>query len=127
MAPTELVHLTHDGNFQLDTEAMVVSCRAFPADEGTTTVEGNIDDDDPGVVTMSVEITFDVTTMHPRGGGQPCDVGTVSMPDRRAYPIAYITDVTIDASTGVVVHRGHVTVPKADASSFMLANDDDCD
>ena len=116
---TELVHLTHDGNFQLDTVARVVRCRVVGGGDASAEEEG-------ATTTLSVEITLDVTTMHPRGGGQPSDVGTITSGEVVAGNVgpdaivATIRDVTIDRSTGVVVHAGVVVVPR-DASFFADA------
>ncbi|KAL3815561.1 hypothetical protein ACHAXA_001965 [Cyclostephanos tholiformis] len=128
MAATELVHLTHEGNFQLDTEAKVVSCRVVRIEETREIEGGNTppsDDDDDDVATLSVEIILDVTTMHPRGGGQPSDVGTISILGHAHHLLASISDVIIDKSTGVVVHRGIISIPRKDVPSFALVNDDE--
>jgi hypothetical protein len=118
---TELVHLTHDGNFQLDAEASVVLCRVVD-DDNAVIEEGkknatNHNDGRGTTVALSLEIILDVTTMHPRGGGQPSDVGTVTgiRGCGGGGIVATISDVTIDKSTGVVVHRGVVILPREEA------------
>ena len=51
--------------------------------------------------------------MHPQGGGQPTDTGTISVvegSDRHHYS-ANINKVTVDRSTGIVKHAGSISVP----------------
>lgn len=85
MPPTELIHLTYDGNFELECEAKVVGSKKLEGDDA--------------------EIYLDKTTMHPQGGGQPTDVGTISAGDQ----ILNVTKVTVDRATGIVTHAGKVT------------------
>ncbi|KAL7533523.1 hypothetical protein ACHAWF_004531 [Thalassiosira exigua] len=111
-APTELVHLTYDGNFQLDTEATVLHCRVIDVGPG-----GGDDGEgkEEGQRTVPVELLLDVTTMHPQGGGQPTDVGTVAVrAEENSGEGAYSADirkVTIDRSTGLVTHAGVACAP----------------
>ena len=87
--PTELIHLTYDGNFELECDAKVMCCR----------LTNNGD-------TMQVEL--DRTTMHPQGGGQPTDIGTISAGEEKKIDV---TNVTVDRDTGVVTHQGKGTTP----------------
>jgi len=52
--PTKLLHLTYDGNFQLDCEAKLLDCKF---------VEGEEEKSDE----IKVEIQLDSTTMYPQG------------------------------------------------------------
>lgn len=101
--PTNLIHLTYDGNFQLNCEASLISCKF---------VEGEKDDETDK---MKVEIQLDTTTMHPQGGGQPSDLGTISTPSMTFQ----IERVVLDRATGIVTHHG--TISKAAKPDLNIA------
>lgn len=134
--PAELIHLTYDGNFQLETDARVLLCRVI--DDGGTPRQpakvnnaggGDVDcDGEEGptprtTIDVPVEIRLDVTTMHPQGGGQPTDTGTITVVANKGvegsssdestttYYTAKIDKVTIDRATGLVTHVGSVSLP----------------
>lgn len=86
IAPTELLHLTYDGNFELHCDAKVLCCRVI--DNG------------------AVEIELNRTTMHPQGGGQPTDIGTITAGDDKNVAVS---KVTLDRDTGVVTHQGQAS------------------
>jgi alanyl-tRNA synthetase len=86
---TELIHLTYEGNFQLECDATLLSCKVIGEN--------------------MVELCLDRTTMHPQGGGQPTDIGIISSADT----VVEISKVLVDRTTGVVTHSG--TVTKGDA------------
>lgn len=81
--PTELIHLTYDGNFELDCDAKVLCCRVI--EDG------------------AVQVELDRTTMHPQGGGQPTDIGSITVGDEKNISV---TKVTLDRDTGIVTHEG---------------------
>jgi len=156
LPPTELIHLTYDGNFQLDTEATVLLCRVIDSaaptnngnntnmntadvDERTNNISINEHDDNDNQkeekkvmrTNISIELQLDVTTMHPQGGGQPTDIGSITtIVGMNAFnnsncegsegeedvvsnspPIAAsIHKVTIDRTTGIVTHAGTISV-----------------
>ena len=106
---TELIHLTYDGNFQLDTNAKVLLCRV---------IDENANGEDNGRTsakkTIPVELQIDVTTMHPQGGGQPTDTGTITVDSNddgasSSYS-ATINKVTIDRASGIVTHAGTIAL-----------------
>jgi Ser-tRNA(Ala) deacylase AlaX len=80
---TELIHLTYEGNFQLECNATVLCCRV-------------IDDD-------TVQVQLDRTTLHPQGGGQPTDIGMINAGEEKSVSVS---KVTLDRETGVVTHEG---------------------
>ena len=98
---TELIHLSYDGKFKLDTEAVVLCSVIDDKTTDTTTKMKNI----------PIQLQLDITSMHPQGGGQPTDTGTItaisSSDDGTSYS-AKINKVTIDRSTGIVTHAGHI-------------------
>jgi len=96
LPPTELIHLTYEGNFQLECTAKVVSSRLIDEVENDKN-DGN----------RKVEIILDTTAMHPQGGGQPTDIGTISITgdDCKDYVIN-VERVDIDRSSGIVTHKG---------------------
>eukprot|EP00584_Thalassiosira_punctigera_P005667 CAMPEP_0172532292 /NCGR_PEP_ID=MMETSP1067-20121228/5401_1 /TAXON_ID=265564 ORGANISM="Thalassiosira punctigera, Strain Tpunct2005C2" /NCGR_SAMPLE_ID=MMETSP1067 /ASSEMBLY_ACC=CAM_ASM_000444 /LENGTH=305 /DNA_ID=CAMNT_0013316797 /DNA_START=103 /DNA_END=1020 /DNA_ORIENTATION=+ len=110
---TELIHLTYDGNFQLDTDAKVIACRIIDAKPNGDS-EKQSSDDDAQERTIQVEMQLDVTTMHPQGGGQPTDNGTITAKaegDGNVLYLAKINKVAIDRATGIITHAGVITVP----------------
>lgn len=106
MTATELIHLSYDGNFQLETDAKVILCKV---------IDNNQTDDEPldGTKTLRVELQLDRTSMHPQGGGQPTDIGSIKsdtqIGDGGAYT-ANIDKVTIDRASGIATHSGSVTL-----------------
>ena len=86
--PTEMIHMSYEGNFQLDCDAKVLSASKKVSD-------GNV----------TVDITLDRTTMYPQGGGQPSDLGILSSPDTAMN----VTKVTLDRESGIVTHSGVLT------------------
>lgn len=50
----------------------------------------------------SIQIQLDRSTMHPQGGGQPTDVGSISSDDKTIQ----VTKVTVDRDSGIVTHAG---------------------
>jgi Ser-tRNA(Ala) deacylase AlaX len=101
---TELIHLTYDGNFQLETDAKVLSYCI-------------LSDEPSEAKTVRIELQLDQTTMHPQGGGQPTDIGTIRPHPESNYSVQ-IDKVTIDRGTGVVTHAGSMTLP-ADVSETI--------
>ena len=124
---TELIHLTYDGNFQLNTNAKVLLCRVID-DKSVENVKHNNSDEgneqqEGRTVLVSVELQLDVTAMHPQGGGQPTDIGTITVEgssddNNAAAYSATISKVTIDRSTGIATHAGTISLPTANASSL---------
>lgn len=106
---TELIYLTYDGNFQLETNAIVQYCRVISDDSPRDT---NIDESktDPNQQVVRIEVQLDQTTMHPQGGGQPTDIGTIQPCDTDESLVAQIDKVTIDRATGIVTHAGFITI-----------------
>lgn len=113
---TELIHLSYNGNFQLETDAKVILCKVI--DEGSTNeknVENEKDGDGDDNV-IRVELQLDKTSMHPQGGGQPTDIGTITAhqhvtdedDNKDCATVAKIDKVSIDRSTGIVTHSGTV-------------------
>ena len=137
-ATTELIHLTYHGNFQLDTEATVLLCRVIDVSNDMNPIHSTAyacDNDDDhqqhqqqqqkrmeGTMDIPIELQLDITTMHPQGGGQPTDIGSIAMvnTDRNSIDeeeifadssiVANIEKVTIDRKTGIVTHAGTVSV-----------------
>lgn len=95
--PTELIHLTFEGNFQLECDAKLLSCQVIKQDD-----EGADD---------IVHIELDRTTMHPQGGGQPTDLGVLKVNDDDDT-VVQITKVTVDRASGVASHAGTISSGK---------------
>ncbi|KAL7427104.1 hypothetical protein ACHAXM_000705 [Skeletonema potamos] len=104
MAATELIHLSYDGNFQLETDAKVILCKViFPSGE-----------EEP-LSSAKIELQLDKTSMHPQGGGQPTDIGSIqSNNESDGVYTAQIDKVTIDRDSGVVTHSGSITLSSSD-------------
>ena len=103
--PTELLHLTYEGNFQLECNATVLHCRTVQTnrpEEEEEEYEGDETKNSP----VGVEIELDQTTMHPQGGGQPTDIGTISVSNDTNNSTISIEKVTVDRDTGIVTHFG---------------------
>ena len=100
---TELIHLSYDGNFQLENDALVL-CSVID-DKATTDTSSKMKN-------IPIQLQLDITSMHPQGGGQPTDTGTItaitSSSDGTSSYSAQINKVTIDRSTGIVTHAGHI-------------------
>lgn len=101
--PTKLIHLTYEGNFQLECEANLLQFRFIEEEKGEDEVKQNDE--------VKVELQLDITTMHPQGGGQPSDLGTISTPSHSFN----IQHVKLDRPTGIVTHQGTIT---SSSSSF---------
>lgn len=69
---TELIHLTYEGNFQLECTATIIKCQTV--ESPTITKEDEINEGKDHVVM----VYLDRTTMHPQGGGQPSDIGVIA-------------------------------------------------
>ena len=106
--PTRLIHMSHEGNFQLECEATVL---------GITKDEENEN---------IVHIQLDQTTMHPQGGGQPSDIGKiyeiVDEDNKNDEPkvLVDITKVTTDRASGIVTHTG--TLLSSSSSSLGVGD-----
>ncbi len=83
---------------------------------------------------ISIELQLDATTMHPQGGGQPTDIGSITSVGMKigetgegkedfssnSPPIvASIHKVTIDRTTGIVTHAGTISVLPDDDNNNM--------
>jgi Ser-tRNA(Ala) deacylase AlaX len=95
-SPTLMIHLTFEGNFELECDAKLLSFEK--------SAEGG-----------AVHIQLDRTTMHPQGGGQPTDKGTL----KANNTVIQITKVTVDRASGIVTHAGTI-VAAADGESYTL-------
>jgi Ser-tRNA(Ala) deacylase AlaX len=82
---TTLLHYTPDGNFQLHCTAKVIS-----------SCHGSIEEP------QHVQILLDVTCLHPQGGGQPCDYGTIG---NEKFHVS-VHKVLLDPETRIVTHYG---------------------
>jgi len=82
--PTKLVHLTYDGNFQLECKAKVLHCGISATSK------------------TRMELILDETIMHPQGGGQPTDYGKITNLDTGVSVV--VQHVTLDRATNSVVH-----------------------
>ena len=108
---TELLHLTYEGNFQLDTDAAVIRCRVIPDESAQNPSESSSSAAEVVDRQVRIELQLDKTTMHPQGGGQPTDVGIITCSVGNEELSAQIDKVTIDRSTGIATHAGSITLP----------------
>jgi Ser-tRNA(Ala) deacylase AlaX len=119
MTATELIHLTYDGNFQLETDAKVMLCKVISSseeEEEPTTLPSSSDAVDDTRRILRIELQVDKTSMHPQGGGQPTDIGCIKSSnnsdesDGAHCYTANIDKVTIDRDSGVVTHSGSIAL-----------------
>ena len=89
VAPTEMVYLTYEGNFQLKCDAKVLSCQFVNPDDQKT-----------------VQVCLDRTVMHAQGGGQPTDLGTLSIVNGETKEAVQVEKVLLDRRTGIATHTG---------------------
>ncbi len=90
---TELKHLTYDGNFELECKATVIAYELLEGGDN-----GNPEE-------QKVSLELDMTCMHPQGGGQPSDMGTI----RLGESVVSIDKVLIDRARGnAVTHVGQI-------------------
>ena len=84
---TTLIHLTYDGNFKT---------------ECTTTIK------EINTSSNNVTLKLNQTVMHPQGGGQPSDQGTITLLNSQEEPLLSIpiNKVIIDKSNGSIIHEG---------------------
>ena len=97
-SPTELIHLSYDGNFQLECTAKVIHC-------GLCSSKNEKKENGDGGATAEkkmMELILDTTIMHPQGGGQPSDYGKITNLDTNASII--VQHVSLDRETNVVSH-----------------------
>lgn len=110
---TTLLHYTPDGNFQLNCIAKVISsCHwvnnaTVPPSmtSGGTMEEKKLKEEDETIQIeerQHVKILLDVTCMHPQGGGQPCDYGTIG---NEKFSVS-VDKVLMDPETFIVSHYG---------------------
>lgn len=125
MTATELIHLSYDGNFQLEADAKVILCKVIQESNQDEPLPSDDDDDvaDTTTTTLRVELQLDKTPMHPQGGGQPTDIGTImkSPTENDGAYTATIDKVTIDRASGIATHSGSVTLPSSSSSNSSSA------
>ncbi len=96
---TELLHLTYDGNFKLESNATVLMSSVCN-EEGKGT---------------DIQLQLDVTPMHPQGGGQPTDTGKISSENGTSVIVKF---VSLDRSSDIVTHTCSVS-PDDDLNAIM--------
>lgn len=70
---TELIHLSYDGNFQLETDAKVICCKFTRSPSSSSSEDDEQLQLKHDATFLRVELQLDKTTMHPQGGGQVRD------------------------------------------------------
>ena len=116
--PTELIHLSYDGNFLLECDATILSCRVITTSEcdsnknnsnGKNNENNKNKNNEQPLLYNQVELQLDRTVMHPQGGGQPTDTGVIEvmMDNGTTMAVVGITKVTIDRASGIVTHVGN--------------------
>jgi Ser-tRNA(Ala) deacylase AlaX len=106
--PTELIHLTYEGNFCLECESTVIAIDRIKNKETSSS---------PSQYT----VILDKTAMHPQGGGQPTDIGVINSTSTTEGGTRLKVDkVTIDRETGIVTHAG--TLVSVDGDDDEPAN-----
>jgi len=119
MTATELIHLSYDGNFQLETDAKVIICKVIQSNQDEPLPSDDVND----TTTLRVELQLDRTSMHPQGGGQPTDLGVIksNIENDGAYT-ANIDKVTIDRASGIATHSGSVALSSS-SDNNVAANE----
>ena len=109
---TELLHLTYEGNFQLETDAAVIKCLVISDESAQNSCESSCSAAETETIgrQVRIELQLDKTTMHPQGGGQPTDVGIITCFVDKEVMSAEIDKVTIDRATGIATHAGSITL-----------------
>lgn len=97
--PTELIHLTHEGNFCLECESTVIAINKIACED----VDANGEPSSIPSQQQQYTVILDKTSMHPQGGGQPTDVGVISAATEGGSKLQ-VEKVTIDRETGIVTH-----------------------
>lgn len=92
VASTEMVYLTYEGNFELECDAKVLSCQFIDEDIKT------------------VQLCLDKTVMHAQGGGQPTDLGVISIVNGETKAAVSVEKVLLDRATGVATHTGKLVI-----------------
>ena len=117
--PTELIHLTYEGNFCLECESTVV---AFDKIAGG---DADVNGEQLSRPSQQYKMVLDKTSMHPQGGGQPTDLGVISAAIAEGSPALKVEKVMIDRETGVVTHAGTLvnTCNNGDADADGDADD----
>ena len=90
VAPTEMLYLTYEGNFQLECNAKILTCQFIDEDQKT------------------LQVCLDKTVLHAQGGGQPTDIGSLSIVNGETKQAVSISKVLIDRSSGIATHSGTV-------------------
>ncbi len=101
-----------------------------PGGDGGRAEKLNKDNDNKNMV-IEVELQLDVTTMHPQGGGQPTDVGSITVVGKNdggmiaedsPRTVATIHKVTIDRTTGIVTHAGTISASSSSTLAVMTSD-----
>jgi Ser-tRNA(Ala) deacylase AlaX len=90
VAPTEMLYLTYQGNFQMECNSKVLQCQFIDEEQ------------------KMVQLCLDKTVMHAQGGGQPTDVGSLSIVNGEKKQAVTVNKVLIDRSSGVATHSGTI-------------------
>ena len=99
--PTDRLYLSYEGNFVTSKAGCKVLSISRPEQQQQ---QG---DDATGTL---IDLAFDASPFHPQGGGQPSDVGTISI--ERTEQILTVKKATFSFETNVVTH--HCSVVAAD-------------
>jgi hypothetical protein len=106
IAPTELIYHSYEGNFQLECTAKVLWSKYGEPQEGTTEAASTLE--------IPIDLALNRTTMHAQGGGQPTDIGTITLVNKDGgsnqcsapLTVATIEKVMLDRETKVASHAG---------------------
>jgi len=115
LPPTDMLYYSYEGNFLTECESRVLD---VVAEHHHSPKAGGGEDNNPTSShrqARPVSVVLDQTVLHAQGGGQPTDVGTLSMlrihnpEDADMEDVTLLMDVskvTMDRSTGVARHSG---------------------